>query len=163
MARAILTPEERFFSLIEPEPMSGCWLWCGAIASHGYGTLLVRGRGCVTAHRFSWEIHFGPIPDGLQVMHKCDLRACVNPDHLMIGTRQQNQSDMAMKNRGRKSSKGLPYGVMCPRGHKRKKPFCANVRFRDRVHYLGYFATSEEASAVAVAFRSSLIASMESV
>jgi len=78
-----------------------CWLWSGATNDKGYGFLNVDGR-CVKAHRFSWEIFKGPIPDGLNVLHKCDVRNCVNTNHLFLGTQQDNMKDMVKKNRQRK-------------------------------------------------------------
>jgi hypothetical protein len=79
----------------------GCWTWTGSLSGHGYGTICLDGRGTQTgAHRASWLLHHGEIPRGLYVLHKCDNRACVRPDHLYLGTHQQNMTDMARKNRG---------------------------------------------------------------
>lgn len=79
----------------------GCWPWVGPTDQHGYGTLslgrVVDGR--VRAHRVSWELHFGPIPAGLNVLHACDNPGCCNPDHLMLGTQRANAVDCARKRR----------------------------------------------------------------
>lgn len=80
------------------EPNSGCWLWEGAASGPGYGTIWFDGRTYAT-HRLSWEVHRGPIPEGLFVLHHCDTPACVNPDHLFVGTQQDNFDDMRSKGR----------------------------------------------------------------
>ena len=80
-----------------------CWLWAGSINNAGYGRL-----GPGYAHRFAWEHFRGPIPDGLSVLHHCDRRHCVNPDHLFIGTAKDNGLDMAAKGRARKGAEAYP-------------------------------------------------------
>jgi hypothetical protein len=75
-----------------------CWLWTASTNPFGYGVLRYRGRS-LTMHRQSWELHFGPIPDGLCVLHKCDVPQCVRPDHLFIGTKKDNMQDASRKGR----------------------------------------------------------------
>src|SRR5262245_20642397 len=78
-----------------------CWLWTGS-THRGYGQLSSpsgRGHAPLRAPRVSWEIHYGPIPEGLWVLHRCDVRGCVRPDHLWLGTRQDNIADMVAKGR----------------------------------------------------------------
>jgi len=87
-ARVCKTPEERFFDKVTPEPNSGCWLWTACVNEKGYGTF--RDDKKVKAHRFSYELHVGPIPDGLQIDHLCRVRSCVNPDHLEAVTCAEN-------------------------------------------------------------------------
>jgi hypothetical protein len=93
-----VTAEERFHAGYIPEPTSGCWLWLGRPQSTGYGQLHVSGKRTL-AHRYSWELEIGPIPDGMYVLHRCDNRLCVNPDHLFVGTHQDNMDDMVRKGR----------------------------------------------------------------
>jgi hypothetical protein len=74
-----------------------CWLWLGA-KNQGYGVLSLRGK-FIYAHRFSYEIQRGIIPEGLYVLHHCDVRACIRPDHLFLGTHLDNLRDMVAKKR----------------------------------------------------------------
>ena len=92
-------PTVRFFEKIERIPEAGCWLWTDALNKDGYGLLMVHGK-VVTAHRFSWRIHFGDAGES-HVLHWCDVRCCVNPFHLFDGSHADNMADMKAKNRAR--------------------------------------------------------------
>lgn len=80
------------------EPNSGCVLWTGSFSKKGYGHIKVDGK-CQLAHRVAWEIKNGPVPSGLCVCHKCDTPACINVDHLFIGTNDENMADRSRKGR----------------------------------------------------------------
>lgn len=98
------SPEERFWAMVNksgPVPahapeLGPCWVWTGHCNRYGSFGL---GRKIVRAHRFSWELAHGPIPDGLCVLHKCDNPPCTNPGHLFLGTQLDNARDRDRKGR----------------------------------------------------------------
>jgi hypothetical protein len=83
-----LTTEERFFAKVDVP--STCWMWTGAVNAEGYGVFQTWPSGTVLAHRWSWELFHGPIPEGLHMDHLCHERRCVNPDHLDPVTNGEN-------------------------------------------------------------------------
>lgn len=98
-----------------------CWIWTGSVSNpaKGYGALSsgkqkgTIGRAkAISAHRAAWVVTFGPVPDGLQVLHRCDNPPCCNPAHLWLGTNMDNVLDKVAKGRDQNQRK-----THCMRGH----------------------------------------------
>jgi HNH endonuclease len=91
---------ERFWAKVARGGPDDCWIWRGSKTSAGYGNLAsLAGAQPFYAHRLSYEFHSGPIPRGMFVLHRCDNPACVNPNHLFLGTQTDNMRDMSAKGR----------------------------------------------------------------
>lgn len=101
--------ERRFWGKVSKKSNSECWNWMCAKKPKGYGNVRVN-KKYLLAHRLSWEIHFGGIPDGMQILHSCDNTSCCNPHHLMLGTAMSNYVDMLKKCRSNSSHKNRKYG-----------------------------------------------------
>lgn len=110
--------QARFELYVIPVTESGCFIWTGSKSrkkgNTTYGLFWLNGRNR-SAHRVSWEIYIGPIQQGMNVCHKCDMPLCVNPNHLFLGTDADNMADMIKKGRQRH-----PKGEELPKGEKRK-------------------------------------------
>jgi hypothetical protein len=93
------TPEERFWKYVQRGEPDDCWIWTASTDRYGYGQFKMDGK-MVKAHRFSYTLAHGPIPDGLHVLHHCDNPPCVNPAHLFPGSHIDNMRDREAKGRG---------------------------------------------------------------
>lgn len=95
---------------------SQCYLWSGPVTKYGYGQSGGNRKkyGTSRAHRIAWIQECGTIPDGMSVLHRCDNRLCCNPEHLFLGTHQDNMSDMKSKGRGGVRSKPVNQGSSNP-------------------------------------------------
>lgn len=101
---------------VYPEPNTGCWLWSGRTGRDGYGQLHPnKDNDLYSAHRYSYFIHKGDFDRSKNILHKCDVPCCVNPDHLYVGDQAQNVKDMIR--RGRKNT---------PKGEKSGKATLTN-------------------------------------
>lgn len=90
---------DKFYSRIEFRDNSDCWWWTGPKTPSGYGCFAPKHKVMYSTHRLAWEINKGPIPTGMHICHICDNPPCVNPDHLFIGTNQDNVNDRVAKGR----------------------------------------------------------------
>lgn len=107
------TPESRFWARVHRQN-DGCWEWQGATLPTGYGRFFPTSDQSLYAHRYSFALANGAIPEGMQVCHRCDNPKCVRPDHLFLGTSHDNHMDMARKGRGVKWAERRTH---CKRGH----------------------------------------------
>ncbi len=109
-----MTWQERFWRKVQRGLADECWPWLGTTRGNGYGAFRL-GR-MLSAHRVSWELSNGPVPDGLHVCHSCDYPGCCNPGHLFVGTAQDNARDKVLKGRQAGLRKGVAHhkARLCP-------------------------------------------------
>ena len=104
MSKPMQITKERIEAKVERIPEAGCWIWMGSSQVRGYGEIISNNRKYL-AHRASYEAFVGQIPKGMYVCHACDNVACVNPNHLFLGTQKQNLQDMKTKGRSTRGEK----------------------------------------------------------
>ncbi len=135
----VYSHSERLKKLSAVNRDSGCIEWTGCLRN-GYGRLIIGSRTdntrkSVAAHRLAYETHVGKIPEGMFVCHSCDNPKCINPDHLFVGTRQDNVDDRERKGRNNHCFKLTDEDVVCIRGYPRKNGI--------RKHLASKFGVSE--------------------
>lgn len=142
-----LTLEQRFWSKVNKG--AGCWEWTGYVTPHGYG-LFWDGEKPNTAHRVSWELTNGPIPDGMDIDHRCANRKCANPEHLRVTTRSQNMQHLTGPRKDNTS------GVRGVSWDKSRSAWRVSVQLNGRNYSGGKYSTLEEAERAAKALRADL-------
>jgi hypothetical protein len=122
--------EERFWPKVNKTV--SCWLWTACKINNGYGQIgdTRNPNGWSLVHRISWELANGTVPEGLCVLHKCDVRLCVNPDHLFLGTYRENSLDAATKERMAKGEKSGKSKLTVPQVRRIKRDLAAGVTQR---------------------------------
>lgn len=108
MARPRISISEKIANKVAKIPETGCWIWLGSITKHGYGKMTLGAKTHISAHRASYELKHGQIPEGMLALHHCDVKCCVNPDHIFLGTQQANMNDKVCKNR---QANGIKHGM----------------------------------------------------
>lgn len=144
------TLEERFWAKVDKT--EGCWNWTGAHGEQGHGQIFTHGRsGTTPAHRVSYEMHVGPIPEGLVVDHMCHNPPCVNPAHLRLATVKQNIENRQGAQRNSKT------GVRGVSWEKRTQKYLAVVTSAGKRIQVGRYNTITEAESAAIAKRNEIM------
>ena len=124
----VVDVKEYILTNFTPVPESGCWIWTGGWTTEGYGAVRRDGRWVMSAHKLFYSAFKGDIPPGMLVCHSCDTPACVNPDHLFLGTDSDNQLD-----RHRKGRRVVPFRVRKPVCNATQVCETCGVEFKARV------------------------------
>lgn len=143
----IVDPERNFW--LRVEKTSYCWNWTGALRGR-YGNFYVGGRKCVQAHRFSYKIAHGQIPEGMEIDHICHNTQCVNPDHLRLASRKQN-----VENHSGSTSRSTS-GVRGVYWRKDVQKWLARVNHNGKAIQVGHFDSKSDAEAAVIAKRNQL-------
>jgi len=102
MPRAAVPPHERVKARLREDAATGCWLWTGCVDRFGYGKVSIPGGGFDRTHRVMYAAYVGAVPEGMCLMHACDVPRCCNPAHLSLGTKAENNADKALKDRAQR-------------------------------------------------------------
>lgn len=127
-------PKPPFLRLLSgyiEDEKTGCWLWTGSKYRNGYGWLKVFGKNR-SAHRYSYELHKGEIPEGLEVLHSCDVKHCVNPNHLRVGSHSENMKDAADRGLMRSGDNHPMFGKKNPRPNQANKVVVLGVEYESQ-------------------------------
>lgn len=125
--------ESRFWAKVQKPPEGGCWIWTAAKFAHGYGAFGKR-----LAHRVAYEACVGPIPKGLVIDHACHNTSCVNPSHLRLATKSQNQFNQILSKANSSGFKGVSW-------RKDRNKWEATIKANGRRYRLGYFDDPSDA------------------
>tara|TARA_R110000868_G_scaffold45878_2_gene151968 strand:- start:330 stop:872 length:543 start_codon:yes stop_codon:yes gene_type:complete len=134
---------DKFFDKVNVDETSSCWLWSGSLNKNGYGLFRPTYKTRVLAHRFSYLLVRGPFSLSTCVLHTCDVRNCVNPTHLFLGTRADNIKDMVAKGRHTKGETHAKWngGKRTPRTAYSKKFYKENKERIDAYQKENYVKT----------------------
>lgn len=128
---ASIPPYKRLLSNFIENNENGCWLWSGAKYRNGYGWLKVFGR-VYSAHRYSYELHNGPIPEGMEILHSCDNKNCINPSHLRIGTHAENMREASERGLFPSGEKHHMFGRRNPRPKQANKVLVLGAEYESQ-------------------------------
>lgn len=125
---AAKAPFLRFLESFDICKETGCWIWNGGVMTSGYGRIKVFGEW-EGAHRLSHALYNGPVPEGAHVLHSCDVKLCVNPDHLRIGTHQENMAEAGERGLMRSGENHPRYGKKNPRPRQANRVLVLGVEY----------------------------------